>query len=476
MGKIEERYMSITAAATSFTHTHFLLMKRPVKAGLPLFSVEERQPDATPPAPIAGRPTGIVPKIPESIAATGLSASLIEQLVLKLLLFHSGISGCELAAAAGLSCNLIDSLLDSLLQAQLVQVWSSFGIGKASATFSLTETGRLHAGDHLKINQYVGPAPVPLDQYNRIVQSQRRRAGWLTPKILADACAGMVMTPETLAQAGPAVSAGKSLLIYGMPGNGKTCLAEALAELDPSPIFLPYAIECQGMIIQVFDPKYHQVREPASFGEFDARWFKCRRPFVVSGGELSPEMLELGYNETSKVYDAPLQLKASNGIYFIDDFGLQRTPPAEVLNRLMVPMERGFDHFTFQTGQRMAAPVDALLLLSTNLRPESLGDEAFLRRIQYKMLIRNPKREEFLEIFLSFCKSLEISADQGLAARFIERHYWRTGRPFRRCHPRDVISHAIDMIQFEGLSYELTDELLDRAFESCFVSDEEKEL
>jgi hypothetical protein len=233
------------------------------------------------------------------------------------------------------------------------------------------------------------------------------------------------------------------------------------------------------MIIQVFDPIYHQpIQEEESSlmfsgAPFDRRWFKCKRPFIVSGGELSLEMLDLSYNETSKVYDAPFQVKANNGIYLIDDFGRQKATPAEVLNRWIVPMERRVDYLTLRSGGKITVPFESFLVFSTNLRPESLGDEAFLRRIQYKMLMRGPDRDEFLTIFRSFCHSKNLYSKPYLAEHFVEKYYAQTGRAFRRCHPRDVISHAIDLIRFKNLPYELTEDVLDRAFKSCFVSGQE---
>jgi hypothetical protein len=230
--------------------------------------------------------------------------------------------------------------------------------------------------------------------------------------------------------------------------------------------------------VQVFDPIYHHPiddsTEPLAFAfepQYDGRWVKCRRPFIVTGGELTLEMLDLSYNSASKVYDAPYQLKANNGIYLIDDFGRQKVSPADVLNRWIVPMERRVDFLTFLTGGKMTVPFDAFLVFSTNVRPDQLGDEAFLRRIQYKMLLRSPEDSEFLQIFDRFCSAKDLNCEPDAGRRFIERHYRATGKPFRRCHPRDVISHAIDLIHFERLPYFLTDELLDRAFESCFAQE-----
>ena len=420
----------------------------------------------------------LAPPVPETLEQTGLTASLIEQLIFKLLYFRGDVLGRDLSTAMGLKFSLVEDLIDYLKRQNLVQVKRSLGMGNSSAIFTLTESGRNLAREYLDTNQYVGPAPVPLHQYTHLVRQQRRKDGWLTVEALRSAYRNMVVTPHTLGQIGPAVSSGNSFLIHGQPGNGKTYLAEALAKIDDSTIYVPYAIESQGMIIQVFDPIYHQPVEAEatasalSFEQtYDGRWIKCKRPFITTGGELTLEMLDLNYNATSKIYDAPYQLKANNGIYLIDDFGRQRCTPAEVLNRWIVPMERRVDYLTFRTGGKMTAPFEAFLVFSTNLRPEQLGDEAFLRRIEYKMLMRSPEADEFREIFRRFCTSRELPCEEELIGKFIEKRYRQTGKPFRRCHPRDVLSHAIHLIHFEKLPHTLTENLLDRAFESCFLEE-----
>jgi hypothetical protein len=420
----------------------------------------------------------LIPQVPDTLGQTGLPSSLIEQIILKLLHFRGEVSGRDAASTLGLRFSLIEPLLDGLKRHQLVEVKRSLGLGSISSQFSLTEAGRIQVRDFLESNQYVGPAPVPLEHYTSFVRKQRPRDGWLTKELLARAYRNMVVTDRILAQIGPAVSSGNSFLIYGQPGNGKTYLAEALANLDESCIYMPYAIEHQGMIIQLYDPIYHRVIEDApSISAMsveplhDGRWFKCRRPFIVSGGELTLEMLDLSFNTAAKVYNAPLQMKANNGIYLIDDFGRQRATPAEVLNRWIVPMERGLDYLSFRSGGKMTVPFDAFMIFSTNLQPNQLGDEAFLRRIQYKMLLRNPSEDEYISIFESYCRSRKLCVSDRLIERFIHKNYRVRGKQFRRCHPRDVLSHAIDLINFERLPFQLTEELLDRAFESCFVED-----
>ena len=420
----------------------------------------------------------VIPPVPETLEETGLAASTVQQLILKLMYSRGDMLGRELSERLGLKFSLIEGLIEFFKQQHFIQAKKSLGMGNSTALFALTEAGRNSARECMESNQYAGPAPVPLNQYSEIIRRQRRADGWLTPEALEEAYSRMVLTPRILAQIGPAVSSGNSFLIYGQPGNGKTFLAEALMNLDDSCVYIPHALECQGNIVQVFDPLYHQpvddVEEQSVFSngpQHDRRWIKCRRPFIVTGGELTLEMLDLNYNATSKIYDAPYQLKANNGIYLIDDFGRQQCTPAEVLNRWIVPMERRVDYLKFHSGGKITVPFEAFLIFSTNLNPEQLGDEAFLRRIQYKMLLRSPDEHEFSTIFRRFCESRKLQHHDGLIARFIDKHYRKARRPFRRCHPRDILSHAIDLIHFERLPFELTDDLVDRAFESCFLEE-----
>ncbi|HEX4748941.1 MAG TPA: hypothetical protein VH302_05310 [Bryobacteraceae bacterium] len=408
----------------------------------------------------------------ENLAATGVPTPVVEQLVLKFLYFNGDLIARDLCRMMGLKFSLIEELIETLKLQLLVQVKSSLGYGPVSATLSLTEAGRRVARDYLENNQYIGPVPVPIDQYTAAVHGQRFPANWLNRERLAAAYSQLVMSDATLDQIGPAISSGKSFLIYGQPGNGKTQIAEALANVNTTDIYVPYALEAQGNIIQLFDPIYHKLsnhgEQTVYDPDTDGRWARCRRPFIATGGELSLNMLDLSFNRISKIYDAPFQLKANNGIYLIDDFGRQKASAAEILNRWIVPMERRIDYLSFENGGKMTVPFETFLVFSTNLTPDKLGDEAFLRRIQYKMLLRSPDEQEFRIIFTKFAQSQGLTATTELLDKFIEKHYRRGGKKFRRCHPRDLLSQVVDYIGFKRLPHELTEDLLDLAFASCF--------
>jgi energy-coupling factor transporter ATP-binding protein EcfA2 len=451
-------------------HSNSLLLDSPVKG-------EFQQKNSAEPLlhPLKSRRSErFAPPVAQSLADLGLPASLLEQLIVKFLYFRGDMLAGDLSRAMGLRFSLIQPMLDVFKFQQVIQVKSSLSVGAISSLLSLTESGRKVARDYIEHNQYVGPVPVPVNQYTAAVSAQRMPPSWLRPERLAKAYEHMVITADLLDQIGPAVNSGKSFLLYGPPGNGKTHILEALARIQTTEIYIPYALEFQGNIVQMLDPIYHHpIQTPSpdeSACDSDGRWIRCRRPFIASGGELSVSMLDLSYNPSSGIYDAPLQLKANNGIYLIDDFGRQMASPSEILNRWIVPMERRIDYLSLSKGGKMTVPFETFLIFSTNLNPSELGDEAFLRRIQYKMLLASPDEDEFCAIFRGYCESRGVSAPPQLIAGFIDKRYKKTGKPFRRCHPRDLVTQAIDYIHFRGLPFELTEELLDRAFDGCFLS------
>jgi predicted ATPase with chaperone activity len=419
-------------------------------------------------APAGGARKPFAPPVPKTVEETGLTGSMIEQLIVKAVYFQAEMIGQDIANLLGLQFSIIAPFIEALRRRRVLEVKGSLGFGDVSSVFALSDAGRTRAREYLDENSYVGPAPVPLEQYNAGVRAQRFETGWLTKETLAAAYGHMVRSAEALNSIGPALNSGKSCLLYGQPGNGKTYTAQALANIGTAPVYLPHALECNGLIIKIYDPVQHRRTEPDGRA-YDGRWVPCRMPFLVTGGELTLDALDLAYNPVSKIYNAPIQLRANNGIYLIDDFGRQKATPAEVLNRWIVPMERRVDYLTFHTGGKVEVPFEVFLIFSTNLNPGDLGDEAFLRRIEYKLLVKSPDASEFAEIFRRVCRARGLACSESLLARFIEKHYTARGKPFRRCHPRDVLSHVYDLMVFERLGLELTEEILDQAFASCFV-------
>src|SRR5215469_12609372 len=425
----------------------------------------------------------LAPSEPESLEQTGLSHTLVQQLIVKILYFRGDLYGQDLCCAIGLKISVIQDIVDALILQHHVHIKRSLGVGHVAALMNLTESGRARAREYLDANQYAGPAPVPVAQYAEIVRRQRKAEGWLTKQALQKAFSGMVIAERTISQIGPAVCSANSLLIYGKPGDGKTYLVESLNNLNSSPIFVPHAIEFQGNIVQVFDPIYHQPLEEdapsvlalAVERSHDRRWICCRPPFIVSGGELSLDSLDLSFNRASKVYEAPFQLKANNGLYLIDDFGRQRATPAEVLNRRIVPMDRRVDYLGFLTGGKITVPFETFLVFSTNLSPSGLGDEAFLRCIQYKMLLRTGRERvhSHLRGFLRQTPRIVSRGFGGEAHREALPPHRQASSPLPPARPAFARPH---LIHFEKLPYERNDEILDRAFESCFVKEEEEQL
>ena len=291
------------------------------------------------------------PRSPNSLEEAGISATRVEELVLKNLYFRGETSGRDLSKLLGIAFSLIEPTIDFLKRERLIETKRSSGLGSISAYFAPSDAGRSRAKEYLELNQLLGPMPVPLYQYVTAAHRQRIQSGWMSKERLMKAFTQAVVTDDFFSRFGPAVNSFKSMLIYGKPGNGKTFLSEQLARIDSDGIYIPYHVETDGQIMKVFDPLYHQrldSQEESVFltdePEYDQRWAKCRRPFLTTGGELTMDMLDLMYIPSSKIYDAPYQLKANNGIYLVDDFGRQQITPAKLLNRWIYPLDRGVDY------------------------------------------------------------------------------------------------------------------------------------
>jgi len=417
------------------------------------------------------------PEPPSSLEEAGVSYSLTEQLILKNLYFRPDLTGRELAKILGFQFSVIEPVLEFLKRVRLVQVKSSAGFGNVSSVFTISENGRARAREYLENNKFLGPAPVSLDVYAEAVRRQRVNPGWLTKERMERAMRDVILPASVFPKLGPAMNSFRSMLIYGKPGNGKSFLCEQLTRLESEPIFIPYVLEIEGQIVKVFDSLYHHKVDGGEESvlidnapKYDQRWARCRRPFLTTGGELTMDMLDLMFLESAKIYDAPYQLKANNGIYLIDDFGRQQVTPAELLNRWIYPLDRGVDFLTSNTGTKFEVPFECFLIFSSNLDPQDLGDEAFLRRIEYKMFMLNPGVEEFTKIFHTYCRQMDLEAPADLINQIIEEHYRAAGRKMRRSHPRDLINVAMDLIRYERLPRVLTKELIDRAVDMKFVT------
>ena len=425
-------------------------------------------------------PDSRAPRAPRTAAESGLSATFLFDLTLKTLYYQNEMRGSEVAEALRLPFHVVEETLETLKRERLIEVKGIEGPSRAAYRFTILSAGRDRAREALAVSQYVGPAPVSLEEYTRRVIAQNRGLERIPSDHLKEAFAEMVLAPELIHRVGPAVSARKSLFLYGAPGNGKTMLAEAIGRALGGAIHVPHAIEMDHQVIKVYDPVFHGAEEPTGGGMeglpiagdlLDRRWVKARRPVVFSGGELTLEMLDLNFNDREGFYQAPLQMKANGGVFILDDFGRQIVQPRDLLNRWIVPLDRGVDYLTLHTGRKFPIPFRTLVVFATNLRPHDLVDEAFLRRIRYKIAITDPSREEYREIFRRESERHGVEgADWAVDYLFLE-YYEKQGIPPRCCHPRDILEKIVDSARFEGVAPSLDAESLDRVCGSYFLVD-----
>jgi hypothetical protein len=418
-----------------------------------------------------------VPPVPRTIEETGLALDQIEQLLIKTM-YGAEATGMAIADRTRLPYALIEPLIERLRAALLVEVRGATGSGTAGYRYSLTDLGRDRARQFLAISQYVGAAPVPLTAYIAEMRALQAARGYVDRERLRRGFSHLIINDDVLEQLGPAVNAGKAVFLYGPPGNGKTVIAEGMGRTLGGDMYVPLAIDVDGHVITVYDPISHETLEHdaestsvVSGVPRDRRWIRIRRPVVIVGGELTLDMLDLTFNSISKFYEAPLQLKANGGVFLVDDFGRQRIRPEDLLNRWIVPLESRVDYLTLHTGKKFQIPFDVLTVFATNLNPQSLADEAFLRRIPYKIPIEDPTLEEFKEIFELNCKRRDLKYHEVMIAYLQRRHYTPAKRPLRACHPRDLIDQVTALCRYRGIAPTITRELLDRACEAYFVDD-----
>ncbi len=409
---------------------------------------------------------------PHTVPDTGIRRSLLEDLALKTLFLSGEMSLRELGEHMQLSLHVIEELFNTMRREQLCEVKGMIaGIHRIAAT----QGGKRRALDLLDLNQYVGPAPVSLEEYLKVVRSQTVQGADIHTEDIRRTFKHLVLSDETLERVGTAVVSGTSIFVYGPTGGGKTSIAETLPNIYPDWVWIPYAVEVDSQIIVTYDPTTHKPLEQPNWGEADTRWVRCRRPRVFVGGELTPEMLDLQMNPISKFYSAPLQMKANNGVLIIDDFGRQRIRPEDLLNRWIVPLDRRVDFLTLRGGKKFEIPFDLFVVFATNLNPMELADEAFMRRIQNKIRLGYPTPQQFKEIFRRCCENLSLEYNEEMASYFIDALDMHYHQPLRPCYPRDITNQIVWTAKYEGRKPMVDQPAIDRACRNYFVNPEDAE-
>jgi hypothetical protein len=425
-----------------------------------------------------------VPLPPKSWEETGLNRSILFESILRVIYNQGRPTGQEISRTLGLSYRVVGPLLVEMRNAEDVDIAGQRGIGDSGYEYILTPRGARNVEDALKKNAYSGPVPVPFEVYKKAVKAQTMKNVVVTRQNIRKAFSDLILSDSALSEIGPAVNSGASVFFFGFPGNGKTSIAERITRLMGDYIFIPYAVEAEGQIIKIYDsivhelaPEYQGNAEHQTGTEllFDQRWVRIKRPVVIVGGELILSMLDLTYNDYGKFYEAPFQMKANGGIFMIDDFGRQQVRPMDLLNRWIVPLEKRYDYLTTVTGKKMEVPFDELLIFSTNLDPHQLADEAFLRRIKFKIEVRDPDEAQWRKIWELVCRGRKIELDQKGVDYLIEKWYKPTNRPFRMCQPRDILDQMISIAKYNMEQPTFTPDLIDAACSTYFISEQKKD-
>ncbi|HET7061323.1 MAG TPA: AAA family ATPase, partial [Nitrosospira sp.] len=375
--------------------------------------------------------------------------------------------------------SVVDELSQIVEADQLISVRLATGYSRATCSFELAKRGRERAEAALNTSRYVGAAPVPLRDYARALARQSIRQVQVNDEWIRHSLRHMVIGEKMLGQLGPAFSSGRSIFFYGPPGTGKTSVAETLARALPGDVYIPQSVEVSGQIIRLFDPAIHASLENKNEEvpqldlrmtlKHDPRWKRCRRPVVMVGGELTMDMLNLRYDTDARFYEAPVHMKAGNGVFILDDFGRQQVEPRQLLNRWIIPLERGTDFPALHTGLKFEIPFDQITVFCTNMRPADLVDEAFLRRIRHKIQVQNQTEGEFKEILRRVCDTRGVAYNTDATEYLLDNYYRKTGRPLTGSHPRDLMEHIVDRARFIGRAPEFTPETVNLAAESYFV-------
>ncbi len=423
------------------------------------------------------------PPAMRSIEDTGLNLITIADLVIKVMYFGGIMTGSRVADVIKLPyTGIVDQVMEFLKREKFVEVKGQGGLGEAAFQFMISAKGIEKAKEVLERSQYAGPAPVTLDQYINAMRAQNRGRITATQEVMKKALGHLVISDKMYGKIGPAVNSGKSIFLYGPPGNGKTTVSEAVGRVIlGADIWIPYAFDVDGQIIRVFDNVNHEILEAAESEQNaqsrstptgvkrDPRWIRIRRPCIIVGGELTLAGLDLIYDNINKYYEAPYQVKANGGMFLIDDFGRQQVRPRDLLNRWIVPLEKGVDFLTLATGRKIEMPFNVLIVFSTNLDPADLVDEAFLRRIRHKIEIGDPSLEDFGEIFRRACEAKRVPYDEKGLAYLYQEWYVKHDRKLRAVHPRDILDQLLDIARYLNRPPQLNKDLIDRACESYFV-------
>jgi predicted ATPase with chaperone activity len=409
------------------------------------------------------------PEVPKTIRESGVSADVLLDLLLKMAHTAATFTTDGAVKRLCLATPIVNDLLDQLKRDRLIEALGE--AGRFSYRYAITTHGRERAERLMEICGYVGPAPVSLQNYTKFLEWQLARLPHATPQGVAKAISDLVLPSETIEVAGLAGSSGRSLFVYGPPGNGKTSLGHMLHKALGGLIWVPHCIGVDTDIVRMFDPQTHEgmpIDVPKELaGRIDRRWMCSRRPFVVAAGEMTLESLDLAYSTGHRYYEAPVHMKANGGTFLLDDFGRQRVPPEKLLQRWIYPLEHQADYLTLQTGQKIRVPFRQMLIVSTNLEVNKVVDSAFLRRIGYRLRLDNPSEDDYAEIFRRYAADSKVTVPEGTIERLLKQ-YHAEERPIRACEPRDLIERARDICTFRNKELDLSKEILDLAWTGYF--------
>lgn len=414
---------------------------------------------------------------PHTLSETGLSFFFVLELIAKILFRGGQLKLSELANRIHLPISVLEPVLAFMRNERLCEI-SHRSDSEASIIYNLTDLGKLRANDYLARCQYAGAAPVPLQTYVAQIKAQSLAGVPITRAMIKRAFDGIVIKQNILDTFGAAINSGRAVFVHGPAGSGKTFVAEHLAHALSGDVFIPHAILVDNEIIQAYDPLVHEAAAPDAVVEFrlerqrrDDRWVLCKRPIVLTGGELTLSMLDLDFDESSRFYNLPPQMKANNGLLIIDDLGRQLVKARDLMNRWIVPLDRHLDYMTLHNGKKFMVPFDVIVVFSTNLKPVDLADEAFLRRLGYKIHLGPLDEDDYRAIFKQVCEEFAIPFSEEGLHYLLHQHHYHEGRPLLACAPRDILRQVLDVAKYDGVRPELTKEMLDWAWHNYYATE-----